>query len=310
MELQQDPLISESLTWSEIPTENFNPDDIYEATLSTARFIADVDTTIIRSSFVGPMGVPFVDFGDCSNLEVDLGPSEGNCVSESMTYDDSAIVLGPIAQSMPASSFPHEETQSTLLGDISTIPRDDTLARYHELSASHLHPTTLSTVEHPMQNYSLPQDGNLQDSHPQDSTPGINPSHQQRQLAILTLWHSSSPSPTYRTPTIPSPYLNLLTPYQTGIISAFIHNALALSIAHHELLTNAPLSPFYRPTNTSTSASTLLASLSSHYPPHLRPTLPQVLFRHHAYLDLLPFPMLRERGIACKSSLSLSFSFA
>jgi len=32
-------------------------------------------------------------------------------------------------------------------------------------------------------------------------------------------------------------------------------------------------------------------------PAHLQPTLPQILFPHHAYLDLIPFPVLRARAI-------------
>ncbi|PVH83327.1 hypothetical protein DL98DRAFT_652526 [Cadophora sp. DSE1049] len=293
VDLLQEAINSGSIPWSEVPTDTLNPDDVYEATLSTARFIADTDSAVTRPPLFGSMGIPFADFEDCSNIEVGTAPSAVNCVSGSMAYDTSATLFDPTAQSIPVSSLPNEDTQNGLLEQLPLLPGIDMSDSCQDPSTAYLYPTISSSFEAlPM----LSQDLVPQNSTPQNSP--TTPSNQQRQLAILTLWHSSSPSQPYPAPTIPSPYLNLLTPYQTGIISAFIHNARVLSIARHELLTNSPLSPFYRPTNTSTSTTTLMASLPSHYPPHLQPTLPQVLFRHHAYLDLLPFPRLRERGIA------------
>ncbi|KAH7391490.1 hypothetical protein BKA64DRAFT_106191 [Cadophora sp. MPI-SDFR-AT-0126] len=291
--LLQEPTVSRSIPWSEVPAETLSPDDVYEATLSTARFIADVDTAVDKHPPFGLLDIPFTDFGAYSSLEIGASPLAADYSSGPVAYDTPGTVFDPIAQSIPVSSFQIEDTQISFLGQPPLPPGIDTLDSYQDPSTSHHYLTTPSTFEGPSL---LSQDFIPQNSTPQD--PPTTPSSQHRHLATLTLWHSSSPSHPYPKPTIPSPYLNLLTPYQTSIISAFIHNARALSIARHELLTNAPLSPFYRATNTSTSTAALMAALPSNYPPHLRPTLPQVLFRHHAYLDLLPFPRLRERGVA------------
>ncbi|KAK0118252.1 hypothetical protein ONS95_012553 [Cadophora gregata] len=283
------------MLWSDLPTQTLNSDEVYEATLSTARFIADTDSTIVRTPVFGYMGIPFADFGDYSNIELAAAPSAADLSGRSLAYDDSMTPLDSIAQSIPTSSFQDENTQNALTGEFSMPVSSTSSNSSLDSSTSHNYTTSSSTFEE------LPtQDPTTQ------PTISTNPSPDQHNLATLTLYHSPSSSFSHSlphplsTPTIPfpSPYLNLLTPYQTGIISAFITNARVLSIARHELLTNSPVSPFYRPTNTSTSTTALMASLPTHYPPHLRPTLPQVLFRHHAYLDLLPFERLRERAIA------------
>lgn len=216
VELLQEPLISEPPTWSEVPTESLNPEEVYEATLSTARFIADADTTIVRSSLVGPMGVPFVDFGDCSNIEV--GPEGGssvvNCAGGSLGYGTSTTVFDPIVRSMPAPSFQVENLQNDVLGQRVPVPDAHIPDPYQDLFTAHRQPATLSTLDDPVLSHIPGPNLIPKISAPQNTTTDTNPSNQQRQLAILTLWHSSSPSQSYPTPAIPSPYLNLLTPYQ------------------------------------------------------------------------------------------------
>lgn len=107
------------------------------------------------------------------------------------------------------------------------------------------------------------------------------------------------------------PILNVLQLSQTSIFTASLHNARALGITIQQLLTIGHHSPFYRPTKMSDDPRALLASArSSLYPAHLQPTLPQVLYQHHAYLDLLPFPILRARAITFGMGKSKLFEYA
>lgn len=57
-------------------------------------------------------------------------------------------------------------------------------------------------------------------------------------------------------------------------------------------------SPFYRSINPIDRPRDLVASaLNPSFPLHLRPTMAQILIPHHASLDLIPIPLLRERVI-------------
>jgi hypothetical protein len=86
---------------------------------------------------------------------------------------------------------------------------------------------------------------------------------------------------------------------QPVLLTAGLHNALTLNIALSSILTYRPLSPFYRPSTLPSDDPNMLISQATKqsFPPHLKPTLAQILFPHPAWLDLLPFPVLRERAI-------------
>ena len=101
--------------------------------------------------------------------------------------------------------------------------------------------------------------------------------------------HTSLPWPTKTNLWLPQP----------SILTAALHNALSLNITLPSLLTSSPLSPFYRSSTLPSDDPVALLSTASNpsFPPHLQPTLPQILFPHHAYLDLVPFPVLRARAI-------------
>lgn len=115
------------------------------------------------------------------------------------------------------------------------------------------------------------------------------------------------------------PYLNALQLTFTRTFTAFLHNAISLGFSLNELLrggaTDCQLhgfqSPFYRPDATTQSdASALIATALARHPStpqHLRPTLPQILFPHHAFLDLLPFPALRARAITLCAAMPQTF---
>lgn len=98
---------------------------------------------------------------------------------------------------------------------------------------------------------------------------------------------------------LPDPYTNSIRHNQNSMLNAALHNARAIGISLHNLLTSKPSSPFYRSINAADDPKALLAAARSpSFPENLQPTLPQILYPHHAFLDLLPFPVLRARAIA------------
>jgi hypothetical protein len=109
--------------------------------------------------------------------------------------------------------------------------------------------------------------------------------------------HHSLPSPSI--PPLPSPYQNNLECPLSTILSAYFHNANAIGLSLADILSNS--SPFSRPnTSMSDDPQAILSEVRAQrpwIPSHLQPTLPQVLFAHHHYVDLLPFPGLRARAI-------------
>lgn len=79
---------------------------------------------------------------------------------------------------------------------------------------------------------------------------------------------------------------------------AYMHIAILLGITLQDLVNGKHSSPFYRQTTTDDDPKALLAAAAiPSLPPHLQPTLPQILFPHNSNLDLLPFPVLRARAI-------------
>ena len=131
----------------------------------------------------------------------------------------------------------------------------------------------------------------------------------------------SPPLPPLTPPVLPSPHLKTLELAQVSTLRAVLYNALALGFDLVSLTSNCGASlpsPFYRASaSPSDDPRMLLASAesaacagrpsgsssSSPLPAHLRPTLAQVLVPHHASLDLIPLPALRERAIlACAAA--------
>jgi hypothetical protein len=110
------------------------------------------------------------------------------------------------------------------------------------------------------------------------------------------------------------PHCNAIQLHPTTIFSAVLHNALSLGFDLEALGACGPehISPFYRPTTPADDPSTILASimssLSTSPPDHLRPTLTQVLIPHHASLDLIPLPQLRERVITLSAAMPEVFN--
>ncbi|KAI0539432.1 hypothetical protein GGR58DRAFT_524491 [Xylaria digitata] len=159
-------------------------------------------------------------------------------------------------------------------------------------------------------------------------------------IAMQLTLHESSCSPTYQVdsvvasvaahtdvvttisnePTAHSPGLNdiafgirsSLEDNSTAVFRACMSNAICIGIDLAELMycERPCMSPFYRPTVQMNEDPAALIAASSHdsLPISLRPTLAQILIPHHASLDLIPLPRLRERAILMCAALPRIFS--
>ncbi|OQD87293.1 hypothetical protein PENANT_c006G07748 [Penicillium antarcticum] len=104
----------------------------------------------------------------------------------------------------------------------------------------------------------------------------------------------SSPSPP-----IESLMNALQTPHDTMWI-AILNNALCLGfdVGRLAACSMTYVSPFFKSISAQDSAQDLVVStFNSSIPIHLQPTMAQILVPHHASLDLIPMPLLRERAI-------------
>ncbi|KAI1269051.1 hypothetical protein F5Y18DRAFT_175208 [Xylariaceae sp. FL1019] len=94
---------------------------------------------------------------------------------------------------------------------------------------------------------------------------------------------------------------------RTQIFRACMANAICIGINLSELMvcTRPCQSPFYRPLAGPHDDPQALISAASHasLPEPLKPTLAQILIPHHASLDLIPIPRLRERAILMCAAL-------
>ncbi|KAI0965625.1 hypothetical protein F4678DRAFT_327708 [Xylaria arbuscula] len=100
-----------------------------------------------------------------------------------------------------------------------------------------------------------------------------------------------------------------LEDYSTTVFRACLSNAICIGIDLAELMycERPCMSPFYRP---AIQDPTALVTAPSHdsLPASLRPTPAQILIPHHASIDLIPLPRLRERAILMCAALPRLFS--
>ncbi|KAI1196786.1 hypothetical protein F5X97DRAFT_304340 [Nemania serpens] len=93
----------------------------------------------------------------------------------------------------------------------------------------------------------------------------------------------------------------------TCIFRACLSNAICIGIDVAELINceRFCMSPFYRPITQRNDDRAALMTVSSHesLPASLKPTPAQILIPHHASLDLVPLPRLRERAILMCAAL-------
>ncbi|KAJ5604539.1 hypothetical protein N7510_009693 [Penicillium lagena] len=96
------------------------------------------------------------------------------------------------------------------------------------------------------------------------------------------------------------PVINTLQTQHSKTLLALLNNALCLGFDIHKLMTcrKTYMSPFFRTISPTDNPQDLVAStLNQSIPIHLQPTMAQILVPHHASLDLIPLPLLRERII-------------
>ncbi|KAI1351469.1 hypothetical protein F5Y01DRAFT_282429 [Xylaria sp. FL0043] len=97
----------------------------------------------------------------------------------------------------------------------------------------------------------------------------------------------------------------------TTVFRACLSNAICIGIDLTELMycERPCMSPFYRPTAQANEDQMALAAASHEsLPDSLKPTPAQILIPHHASLDLIPLPRLRERAILMCAALPRTFS--
>lgn len=88
---------------------------------------------------------------------------------------------------------------------------------------------------------------------------------------------------------------------RASTLTSYLFNARALDLNVRDLVQDGCLSPFHRQSiSPSDDPKVIQESFNNNHriPEHLRPTLPQIMYPHHPYLDLLPFPTFRARAIA------------
>jgi hypothetical protein len=100
---------------------------------------------------------------------------------------------------------------------------------------------------------------------------------------------------------LPNPRMSCIQFSQVKILLACTENARSMGFLVRDddtiLQTIAP-SPFYRHVTPADDPNKLLAAVTRPSTPvHLKPTLPQLLYPHPAFMDLIPIPVFRARAI-------------
>jgi hypothetical protein len=95
---------------------------------------------------------------------------------------------------------------------------------------------------------------------------------------------------------LPSPQIKRIQFSQTKILLAWIQNAQSMGFLVQDVIMPQCLasSPLHRPVTPPDNPKKLLATVTRpSTPTHLKPTLPQVLYPHPAFMDLIPIPVFR-----------------
>jgi hypothetical protein len=113
-------------------------------------------------------------------------------------------------------------------------------------------------------------------------------------------------------PLLPSdPIMNAMQTSEDTIRMALLNNAVCLGFDLDQLAncTTPYMSPFFRSITAQDSPQDLVAStFNTAIPIHLQPTMAQILVPHHASLDLIPMPLLRERAIMMSFAMPDAFN--
>jgi hypothetical protein len=84
---------------------------------------------------------------------------------------------------------------------------------------------------------------------------------------------------------------------QVLFVAACVANASSLGLPLEGLNSASAESPFFRDSVSESAAKTACLSDFPDLKTHLRPCATQLMYRHHPYIDVLPFPTFRERLI-------------
>jgi Domain of unknown function (DUF3425) len=84
---------------------------------------------------------------------------------------------------------------------------------------------------------------------------------------------------------------------QVLFVAACVTNASSLGLSVDGLSCDSADSPFFRSTVSDSAAKIACLSDFLDLKTHLRPCAAQLMYRHHPYIDVLPFPTFRERLI-------------
>ncbi|KAF4637668.1 hypothetical protein G7Y89_g421 [Cudoniella acicularis] len=107
-------------------------------------------------------------------------------------------------------------------------------------------------------------------------------------------------NPSISSSKLSNPHINTLTLLKTSTLQAYLTIARSMSIHIPDLYLHDCPSPFHKPDLAAKGADFQTLAISYHFsniPPNLHPTSAQILHPHHPWLDLIPFPTLRERAI-------------
>ena len=84
---------------------------------------------------------------------------------------------------------------------------------------------------------------------------------------------------------------------QVQFVAACVANASSLGLSLEGLNCDSGKSPFFRDSVSESTAKTACLGDFPDVKTHLRPCATQLMYRHHPYIDVLPFPTFRERLI-------------
>ncbi|EXJ70007.1 uncharacterized protein A1O5_07080 [Cladophialophora psammophila CBS 110553] len=117
------------------------------------------------------------------------------------------------------------------------------------------------------------------------------------------------PSETWKT--LPDPITKTIQLAPVTTLTAIIDNALRLHLDLSKILTADYMSPFYRPVAPQDDPQFLPGTASYPWiPADLQPTLAQIVYPHHPFLDLIPFPLIRARAIMMVTFMPHAFNLA
>jgi hypothetical protein len=96
---------------------------------------------------------------------------------------------------------------------------------------------------------------------------------------------------------LPDIHRNNIRIKQVLFVAACVANASSLGLPLESLSCSHAESPFFRDSVSESAAKTACLGDFPDLKTHLRPCATQLMYRHHPYIDVLPFPTFRERLI-------------